>query len=266
MGSGFGRSYLCRDDLCRRSPRSRCWNAPDKLGPPVDERGLAARLAAAHGHAIGALPLRHVRRAIESGDKPLALTHLALSGLAKLANPKADARRLFVADALIRSGVDSAIIVKALGPSPETLDKYNSDQPRVAAGNPDGGQWTRGDSVGATPSWSTKEPISVQVADASHTRGREVVNDAASETSASQSESAPAPVAGNDQPVELAQNLDLDQTCAALIAANCKARILRVFPGQYLVCTLREVQAAAREGDAAARSACKLLSRPEYRK
>ncbi len=201
-----------------------------KLGAPVDEAGLAARLAATYGRTIDALPLRRVRRAIEkwrSGDKALALTHLALSGLAKLANPKADARRLFVADALIQSGVDPSIIVKALGlglaPMPEALDKYNPDQSRVPAGNSDGGQWTSGDWEGAS---GTADPSS---------------------------------------PFELAQ-ADLDQTCSAFIAANCKASILRVFPGQFLDCTLRQVQAAANEGDAAARTACTLLSRGTWRK
>jgi hypothetical protein len=201
-----------------------------KIAAAPDEARLAALLAAAHGRPIAAPPLRHVFRAMAKWrecDKPLALTLLALSGHATLANPRTDARRLFVADALIQSGVDPSIIVRALGlgpaPLPEALDKYNPDQPRVPARNSDGGQWTSGDWEGASTA------------------------------------------ANPSPPFELAQ-ADLDQTCSAFIAANCKASILRVFPGQFLDCTLRQVQAAAKEGDAAARTACKLLSRGIYRK
>jgi hypothetical protein len=158
-----------------------------KVGAQVDEAGLAARLAAAHGRAVGPSPLRHVRRAIEKqreGDKALALIHLALSGLAKLANLQNDARRLFLADALMEVGVAPSVIIEGLGlESPlqdEALDKYNPDQPRVHAGSPDGGQWTDGDWLGAATASTTKKPEGVQVADLSGTRGHEVRTDAAS--------------------------------------------------------------------------------------
>jgi hypothetical protein len=110
--------------------------------------------------------------------------HLALSGLAKLKNPKADARRLFMADALIRSDVEPAAVIKALGlgPVPDGLGEYNPDQPRVPAGNPDGGQWTRDGSAGAAADAKTKKPAGVQEADLSGTRGREVRTDATSQT------------------------------------------------------------------------------------
>jgi hypothetical protein len=207
-----------------------------KAGAPVDEMGLAARLAAAHGHTVEALPLRHVRRAIETwreGDEALALIHLALSGLAKLARPKDDARRLFMADALLKLGVEPTAVVKTLGlgPASNPLDKYNPDQPRVAAGNGRvSGQWTSEDSVGSA------------------------------------SDSAPRRTPNSGQPNEIAQNFDETQTCSAWIAVNCQGRILRVFPGQYLTCTVQEVRAAAAAGDRAAQTACKLLFRNEYRK
>ena len=35
------------------------------------------------------------------------------------------------------------------------LEKYSADQPRVPAGNPDGGQWTTGDDAGGSPSSSS---------------------------------------------------------------------------------------------------------------
>jgi hypothetical protein len=139
---------------------------------------------------------------------------------------------VFIADALIEAGVEPSIFVNSLGigPASEALDKYDPDQPRVAAGNPDGGQWTRGDSAGATTRSTTKKPNGVQVADASTTRGHEVASGVAPGTSASHAEGAPGFAVANEQPIELAQNLD--QTCSAFIAANCQARVLRVFPGQ----------------------------------
>jgi hypothetical protein len=239
-----------------------------KVGADLDEARLAALLSAAHGRPIAALSPRRIQRALEKkrdGDPILALVHLALSGAAKLRHPREDAYRLFLADALITEGVDPSLIIKGLGldlPFDEGLRKYSPDQPRVPAGNPDGGQWTSADWEGSSGSLP-RRTSGVQVADASATRGHETTTDAGPATAAS------APTASgtadtNGKPFEVAQD-DLDQTCSAFIAANCKASILRVFPGQYLNCTLREVQAAAKAGDAAAKSACKLLNRGKYR-
>ena len=118
------------------------------------------------------------------GEKPLALTHLALSGLAKLAQPKEDARRLFLVDAMMEGGVTPSEIVEGLGLGPafppEALEKHNPDQPRVPAGNTDGGQWTSGNSSGATAGSTTKQPPGIQVAHASDRRGHEVRTDATS--------------------------------------------------------------------------------------
>lgn len=137
-----------------------------KVGATVDEPRLDALLGAAHGRPATTSSLRHVRRAIETwrdGKKLLALTHLALSGLAKLAHPNEDARRLFVADALVGWGVDPMVIVEALTPS--TLGKYNPDQPRVPAGHTDGGQWARDEGTGNNAphrsSDSSGDPIQV---------------------------------------------------------------------------------------------------------
>jgi len=179
-----------------------------KVGAGFDEARVGAVLAAAHGRAIGVLPLRHVRRAVETwrdGEKPLALIHLALSGLTKLANPTENARRLFFADALIAAGVDPSIIVKSLGfdAAPAPLDKYNPDQPRVAAGGSDGGQWTSGAFSGAPKAATTKKPIGVQVADAGDMRGNEVASDAAPEASADPPDGAASPAAGSNQAIEL---------------------------------------------------------------
>lgn len=205
---------------------------------------LFALLAAAHGRPIGASSLMHIERALEKkrdGDLVLALIHLALSGAAKLRDPKEDARRLFLADALMNNGVAPSVIVKGLGfdPSPpdEALDKYSPDQPRVPAGNTDGGQWTQADSAPAAPQIGPPPRFS---------------------------SAAPSPKDADGSQIELAA--DTNQTCEGYIAANCQARILRVFPGQYLTCTLQEVLEAAKRGDAAARCAKKLLFNNIYKK
>jgi len=55
-------------------------------------------------------------------------------------------------------------------------------------------------------------------------------------------------------------------TCGEFIAANCQARILRIFPGQFLEQEVDDVLRAARQGDAAAQTARKLLIDGRFRK
>jgi hypothetical protein len=97
------------------------------------------------------------------------------------ARPKEGARRLFMADALIEAGVDLLVILKGLcfeaGFLDEALEKYNPNQPRVPAGNPDGGQWTNGGWVAEIRDGRRSRP-GLQIADASATRGRQMVSDA----------------------------------------------------------------------------------------
>ncbi len=120
-----------------------------KLSAPLDEPRLTALLTSAYGGPIEASRLRHIRRAVETwrdGDRALALTHLALSRLAKLGHPLEGARRLLLADALMSAGVTPEVIVTGLTEGDRTAvaaAKYSPDQPRVPAGNLDGGQWTR---------------------------------------------------------------------------------------------------------------------------
>jgi hypothetical protein len=122
-----------------------------KVGAAIDEPRLAALLTSAHGGPIEALRLRHVRRAVEiwrDGDRPLALTHLALSRLAKLRNPLEGARRLFLADALMSAGVSPGVIVERLASDSVPAAKYSPDQPRVPAGNGrPSGQWVGANSA-----------------------------------------------------------------------------------------------------------------------
>ena len=120
---------------------------------------LFALLSIAYGRQIEAQALGYVRRALvkqSEGETTLALTHLALSGLPKLNEPKEDARRLFMADGLMKAGVSPRVILQALeldeGPLGELERSYNPDQPRVPAGSGRlSGQWTSGDVAGEAP-------------------------------------------------------------------------------------------------------------------
>jgi hypothetical protein len=132
------------------------------------------------------------------GDAPLALTHLALAGAGRLTDPRDDARRLFIADGLMKAGVAPATILAALGdaPPPDALDRaYNPDQPRVPAGNGIvSGRWTVEDwavNDGTATESHPARSSDVQVADASSTRGHEVASDASPAPTAAPSQEKP---------------------------------------------------------------------------
>jgi hypothetical protein len=55
-------------------------------------------------------------------------------------------------------------------------------------------------------------------------------------------------------------------TSQQFIAANCKASVLRVFPGEYLDLTVQRVLDDARAGNRRAQTARKLLLDSAYRK
>ncbi len=149
-----------------------------KVGAPLDELGLVARLAAAHRRPIEASQLRYIRRAlaaIHQGDGPLACMHIALSRLAKLADPRENARRLFMIDALLQAGADPLTIVKGLGTDPAacglSLEKYGPEQPRVPAGNGrPSGQWVGANSGGSATSSNpgNKGPGLLPIVDAAY--------------------------------------------------------------------------------------------------
>jgi hypothetical protein len=84
--------------------------------------------------------------------------HLALSGLARLQRPEADARRLFFADLLFDAAAADQLAKAASEPG--ALAKYSPDQPRVAAGNGRiSGRWTNaGDSGGTSQGAEQKRP------------------------------------------------------------------------------------------------------------
>jgi hypothetical protein len=166
----------------------------DASDAPRDEAAEGERAVAlvsvAVGRPLDASASMHVRRALfkaREGDAPLALTHLALAGAGRLTEPRDDARRLFIADGLMKAGVPPATILAALADAPpDAFDRaYNPDQPRVPAGNGrSSGQWTSGDEAGEANNDRPAQASGVQVADASSTRGQEVKSDASPTLSA----------------------------------------------------------------------------------
>jgi hypothetical protein len=129
----------------------------------ANDAHVVALLSAAYRRPIEPAMLTHIRRALvkqNEGEAALALIHLALTGLPRLANPEEDARRLFMADGLIKAGVARRVILQALELDPARLDdlerRYNPDQPRVPAGNGrQSGQWTDGSADRADGSSAT---------------------------------------------------------------------------------------------------------------
>jgi hypothetical protein len=93
-----------------------------------------ALLSVALGRPLEATAAAHARRALDKardGDVPLALIHLALAGVGRLDDPREDARRLSIADGLMKGGVAPSVIIAALGdaasPSNELNRAYNPD-------------------------------------------------------------------------------------------------------------------------------------------
>jgi hypothetical protein len=110
------------------------------------ERVLAL-LAVAYGNTAQPGVLGNIRRAARywrGGQNHLAAIEIALTGLPLLRDEAQAAARLHTADMLLADGVAPYELIEDFGLDPDALDftKYNQDQPRVPAGNPDGGQWT----------------------------------------------------------------------------------------------------------------------------
>lgn len=134
-------------------------DARDVRVDPGESR-LRTLLAAAHLSQPRAAALTHLAKAADrwrEGDEGLAAMHLALSGLSRLARPAADAHRLFLADGLLKAGLDEADVLAALG----SLTKYDPDQPRVPAGSGQpSGQWTSDGSADGSSAASNTPAVS----------------------------------------------------------------------------------------------------------
>jgi hypothetical protein len=85
----------------------------------------------------------------KGGDKAMANMRLALA-IPTPSDDEVNWRKLHIAAGLIDSGLLSPEellkFAKIDGGQSDKVDKYSPDQPRVPAGNSDGGQWTSGDS------------------------------------------------------------------------------------------------------------------------
>ncbi|HUC69820.1 MAG TPA: hypothetical protein VMS01_01385, partial [Stellaceae bacterium] len=134
------------------------------LGAAAEER-LLALLAAGYGRPVEGRVLGNIRRASQywrDGQWHLAAIELALTGLPPLADEPGASYRLYLADRLIDSGFAPRKVAKALGVGlalPDTARAgFNPNQPRVPAGNPDGGQWDNGNGVTAAPAAARNPP------------------------------------------------------------------------------------------------------------
>jgi hypothetical protein len=117
------------------------------------EARLQALLAAAYVRPIAPQTIRFIRRGAASwrdGDKAMAAMHLAMTGLTPLREPKAAARRLFMADALMKAGATPAVIFRALNLEPPvqkaglSINSYNPLEPRNLRG-----EWELAEGVAA---------------------------------------------------------------------------------------------------------------------
>jgi hypothetical protein len=130
---------------------------------PAEPR-LRTLLAAAHRRMPTVSGLTHLRKAAErwsSGEDAIAAMHLALSCLDRLGQPDSDAQRLFLADALLREGLEADLLIKALDLDEVVgLAKYSPDQPRVPAGSGrSSGEWTAdGGGVASAPLTALRLP------------------------------------------------------------------------------------------------------------
>ena len=123
---------------------------------PAEERILTL-LSIAYLRPVDPAILGNIRRASAAwrdGETALALIHLAHSALPPLADEDA-AYRLFIADRLLASGIGGRDLLKICGIDTASLDLlkagFDPAQPRVPAGNPDGGQWTATAAGSAAP-------------------------------------------------------------------------------------------------------------------
>ena len=116
------------------------------------EQQLLALLSAAYNVAVPPSVLGNIECAAKSwseGDDFSAHIHLAHTGLHQLADFANAAHRLRMAKGALDHGAPARAVFEALRLNAryiDTLEKlYNPAQPRVPAGHPDGGEWTRGD-------------------------------------------------------------------------------------------------------------------------
>ena len=120
------------------------------------ETRVLALLSAAYGKAIAPSVLGNIERAAKAwseGDDCLAYIHLAHARLPTLRDPYDAARRLFIADGLMKAGASPRAVFEAFhfgGAYIDAVEKFfNPDQPRVPAGSGrTSGEWTDSEETG----------------------------------------------------------------------------------------------------------------------
>ncbi len=120
-----------------------------------DEGRILALLSAAYGRPVRASVLGHIDRAAKQwhqGEDCLALIHLALAGLHWPSDRREAARRLFMADGLMKAGVRPRTILEALALDTAAIDPiekvYNPAELRIPQGSgAESGEWARAVSV-----------------------------------------------------------------------------------------------------------------------
>ena len=117
-----------------------------------NEGRILALLSAAHDRPIPADVLDKFRgadRLCRQGHRVAAIVALAHAGRPRLPTYGAEERivvkRLAVAEDLLDAGLDPRDLMKAWGHDDLLKTGFDPSEPRLSAGNPDGGQWTTGD-------------------------------------------------------------------------------------------------------------------------
>lgn len=123
-----------------------------------NEERILALLTVACARRVDPGVIGHIHRTAAScsrGEIDLARIHLAYARLPSLGDAKTASYRLFLADELLNDGMPPRELLVGCGLDPSALDAikagFNPDEPRVPAGNPDGGEWTTSGDAEAAP-------------------------------------------------------------------------------------------------------------------
>jgi hypothetical protein len=114
------------------------------------EARVLTLLSIAYGYPVSLSVLGHIRkssRAWSLGEDCLAAIHLAFARLPKLDDPRAVAKRLFIADGMLAAGAEPRDVLGAFGlVPPDSYRKfYDETESRVQAGNGRAsGEWSAG--------------------------------------------------------------------------------------------------------------------------
>lgn len=133
-----------------------------RLAPRL--RGYERQIHALVSFAVGSLAPWSLLKTLESaiadyvaGDKAMSAMRLALA-IPTPPTDWGDYRTIHIAAGLIESGFlephELLSLAKIGVPEGDDLSKYSPDQPRVPAGNSDGGEWTSGD--GRAPTFDAR--------------------------------------------------------------------------------------------------------------